>query len=558
MTGDVRRFLDNLRKNRYDLNKAGYKRRVLMYLKRGICILVVVLMLFSFGCFTKANQSAEKQSEDNTQICPVCHESNSAKAKFCAFCGANLQAEPVVFEPEPEPELEPEPENGGDDQQIDWEPEYDDAESYKTVNVYDISRKSLSIDAIEQQSITIPGAEILTYHGNMANENQVDRYTLTAPYSGTYRIDISGMYSGTAFELGVKNSLGDYLEWDGYCANEGMTVRNLVAGETYDITIEHYLGETDYTMTIGLQKQTYDISNCTVITDSTEFVDQSNLYTFTAPRSGRYLFSFSEIMNQTSVFFMISNTLGETVGYDSYCGNGEMVEVDLVGNQLYTIEVSQENGLSNYILSVGYQKETTDITDCGMITDSMEFYHQKNVYLFTVPLDGQYHFELSGMMNKASCSIYVMNRLEEVVAENWYCNNGKGVTVRNAVAGETLRVEVSQSDQYSSYQLTIGYQKETIAIGGYTIINDRLTYEDQNNIYSFTADRFGSFVFTISGMMDGTRVEVTIRNDLNEAVETRYCRNWDYIVLENITEGTHFEVQVSQSNGLSDYTLTVD
>lgn len=60
----------------------------------------------------------------------------------------------------------------------------------------------------------------------------------------------------------------------------------------------------------------------------------------------------------------------------------------LYAGHTYGISVKQDSGFSDYILFIGMQKATNDITGHTSLTDSVEFTDQRNVYLFTVPIDG--------------------------------------------------------------------------------------------------------------------------------------------------------------------------
>ena len=433
--------------------------------------------------------------------------------------------------------------------------------SYTTINVPSIESRTATIDPITPNTTSIGSATILSYSGTVSSDDQRDSYTFEAPFDGRYRADISGMQSGTAVELYFYDSAGNRLGSNTYCTNgEGVTVKDLTAGSTYEVRVEQYSGYSSYSLNIGLQKPTTDISDITELTDSIEYTDQRNVYSFAAPIDGRYRFELSNMMSGTAVELYVFNSLGETVASNTYCTNGEGVTLKgATAGEVYDVQIRQYSGFSNYTFAIGHQKETVDISALTYLSDSIEYTDQRNVYSFTVSCDGRYRFELSGMMNGTAVEIYVFNELEETVASNTYCTNGEGVTVKGAVSGEIYEIQIRQYSGFSNYNLTIGQQKETITVGNNTIINDSIEYTDQRNVYSFTADYSGDITLTTSGMGSGTAVELYVFNDLEETVASNtYSQNNDSITIRNASAGTHYEIQVRQYSGSGSYTLTID
>lgn len=434
-------------------------------------------------------------------------------------------------------------------------------DTYTTINVPAIGQRTLNVDAIAPSTTSVGNATILSYSGSISYDDQRDSYTFEAQYDGRYRADISGMQSGTAVKLYIYDSAGNQLGSNTYCTNgEGVTVKDLSAGSIYEVRVVQYTGYSSYALTIGLQKATTDISSITELTDSVEYTDQRNVYSFVVPIDGRYRFELSNMINGTATELYVFNALGETVASNTYCTNGEGVTVrDMKAGEVYDVQIRQYTGFSSYVFTIGHQKETIDISNLTHLTDSVEFTDQRNVYSFTVPMDGRYRFELSGMKNGTAVELYVFNALGETVASDTYCTNGDGVTVKGAKAGEIYDVQVRQYTGLSSYNFTIGQQKEQINIGNNNIINDSIEYTDQRNVYSFTADSTGDVTLTISGMNSGTAVELYVFNDLEETVASdSYCQNNESITIKNATAGTHYEIQVRQDTGTSNYALTVN
>ena len=431
--------------------------------------------------------------------------------------------------------------------------------------------KSLSIGKIEQSAHSVEGlksnatsgaaADVIRYSGNIGAEDQEDWYSFTAPYEGRYRIDVSGIQSGTDVRLYLYDELGDVVTSDTYCTKgEGITGKGLEAGKTYSIKVKQDSGYSSYSLAIGMQKAPIDLTGYTAISDSIEFIDQRNVYYFSVPLTGRYRFNMSEIYSGTDVELYIFDSLGNTVASDTYCTNGDGITVrDLQAGAIYEIQVRQDNGFSGYKLSIGYQKSTVDISDYTIVNDSIEYTDQRNVYSFTVPVDGRYRFELSGMTGGTDVELYMFNYLEETVASDTYCTNGDGITVKDLKAGETYEVQIRQDNGFSSYTLSIGKQKETVDISDKISISDSVEFTGQRNVYSFTAKSSGDVTITISGLESGVVVEAYVFDDFDSTVVSdTYFTNGDSITIKGCSIGEHYEIQIRQDSGMSNYTLNIN
>ena len=327
----------------------------------------------------------------------------------------------------------------------------------QTLDVPAISVSTLSIDPVLPNIYSAEVATIISYSGSITYDKQKDIYYFEAPYEGRYRMDISGLQSGTAVELYIFDSSGKSIASDTYCKNdEGITAKSLNANETYEVQVRHTSGYSDYKLSIGLQKATVDISGLTQLTDSIEYTDQRNVYIFTAPLDGRYRFELSGMMSGTATELYVFSSLGETVVSDTYCKNGEGVTAKgLVAGETYSVQVRYASGFSGYGLLIGQQKETVNIEDYVIVNDSIEYTDQRNVYSFKATTSGDITISLCEMTNGCAVELLVFNELEETVASDTYCKNGEGVTLKNANIGTHYEIQVRYSSGISKYQLTI-------------------------------------------------------------------------------------------------------
>lgn len=86
--------------------------------------------------------------------------------------------------------------------------------------------------------------------------------------------------------------------------------------------------------------------------------------------------------------------------WDKYENNimdswSESATVNLDAGETYEFQIRQDEKIGSYVLNIGFQKESVDLTNVTVLYDSIEYTDQKNVYTFTAHVAGRYHFELS-------------------------------------------------------------------------------------------------------------------------------------------------------------------
>jgi hypothetical protein len=222
---------------------------------------------------------------------------------------------------------------------------------------------------------------------------------------------------------------------------------DLVKGETYQLQVRQSSGLGNYCMDIGYQKETEDITGYDVVYDSIEYCDQINVYTFTAPVTGRYRFDLTATNVVTATFHLVMwDSFGNSV-MDNYANGGY---VDLDEGETYQLQVRQSSGLGNYSMHIGYQKETVDISNVDVVYDSITYDDQKNVYTFTPSETREYTFSLSNY--NASCTLRLMawDKYENNILDHY---QGEGSI--SLEANQTYEIQVCQSSGFSSYCLLI-------------------------------------------------------------------------------------------------------
>ena len=315
----------------------------------------------------------------------------------------------------------------------------------------------VSVEPITQRNETAEYAQIRRIEGEMTHEGQTDVYQLTVPEDGRVRLEISELYDYAKVALLVYNTRGECVAQDKYCGNgEGVTLKDLKAGEQYEIRVTQLEKLSRYILSIGLPKAQLDISEITRLVDHMEYTDQRNVYTLNVRRDGAARLEVCEMMAGTVVSIKVFDRLNQEVASDTYAMNGDGVTLTgLKAGESYSVRVYQCEGLGEYTLLIGQQKETVYCEAGTVISDSVEYTDQKNVYMVTVNEDGNLSVTLQETVAGHAVQLRIYNRLLELVARDNYTLNGDCLTLEGVKAGEEYMVQVRQAEGFCDYQIRI-------------------------------------------------------------------------------------------------------
>lgn len=312
-----------------------------------------------------------------------------------------------------------------------------------------------------------------------------------------------------------------------------------------------------------LPQKSKDIAPATIKTFNGNITkeNQVDVYTYTAVRDGQYTYWFSEMKASILLNVYVYDRLGEQIDCQLETGNEEGTAIDLKAGQTYTIKIYPEVGTGSYILNIGEQTPTTDVTAYTAANDCLKFAEQENFYTFTPELDGNYAFGFTEVKNGIMLDMYIYDRLEEEIGCQIWAENGDFTTVE-LKAGQTYTCKVRQDEGMGSYTLNIGKQKETTSIVVRSIVEDSLEFDGQINLYTFTATA-ETHTLTFSEMKSDITMKVYVENYLEETVAQKtYCENGSTIKLTKLKPGKQYTIKVCQDDGYYDnygsYTFTLD
>lgn len=294
--------------------------------------------------------------------------------------------------------------------------------------------------------------------GRISYTDQEDEYKFIPQISGIYRFDISELMNETYITISIKDRFGDSLGhiWIG-SNNEGITLFDAEAGQEYTLVIRQQNGFSDYKISIGYQCPTEPLSEH--MEGEIKYKDQVNNYIFVPAVSGVYRLDFQEIISGATFEVKVYDRLGYVVN-SKYIGNEEGITVsEMVAGEEYKIEVKQSSGASKYIMDLGVQKPTLDISNMTNVGGQITYKDQQDIYTFVPTLNTDYELKLSEITEGAYINVRIIDRLGYCVKERTI-GAGEAITVQSMIAGEEYKIIVEHNYGYSIYIMSIVAKQE--------------------------------------------------------------------------------------------------
>ncbi len=208
--------------------------------------------------------------------------------------------------------------------------------------------------AVWEQKPTKDVTELTRIDESVEYTDQRNLYNFEVPLDGRYRFELSGLESDTETDMLIFNDPGDKISEKIGCGNgEGLTLDNVKAGEIYEVQVRQKNGFSGYSLNIGQQKETVNISNNSNILDNFQYSDQRNIYSFNASSTGSVTFTLSEMDADMSADIFIKDDKGNTMASAAGCSKGEAVTMNNISaGTHYFVQVIQKNGVGDYTLTV--------------------------------------------------------------------------------------------------------------------------------------------------------------------------------------------------------------
>lgn len=434
-----------------------------------------------------------------------------------------------------------------------------DAGFVKT-DIADIPKLEHTISKPVDAVFTAPAAVIQQKIFNIADD-QTDTFQFTAAQTGKYLFWISELYQGNSVKVYVRDYLGQNVANGTNMTNDNSFTANLVKDQVYTVEVatRYCSVPGSYYLNIGCQTATHDVSANTAVSDAIVYKNQVNNYFFTPAVDGTYTFKFTEMVSGMNVDIYVYNDLNAVVDYETYCTNNEGFTISkLAAGKQYKISVIYRSDFGSYVLKIGKQQATVDVSEYNTIHDNLYYGGQKNYYTFTVPADGNYRFQIANIENGGEVNLRLYNSLGEQVAYTTYCGNGEGFTRTNLVAGETYTIAVEYLGGVLSYTLHIFGQKPVVVLTDNTGAADSFEYGEQSNYYTFTATEGGTYRIAITGMNANVDVSLYIYDANGSLVRSNeWCSNGEYLTLSDLVPGATYTIRVYADGTLTDYIISV-
>ena len=216
---------------------------------------------------------------------------------------------------------------------------------------YSETGSSISIKPIAEKSISLNKIDIKKFSDKITTKNEKKTYRFKTGEEGTYRFYLSNVPQNISFDFYLYNSSMEQLKYGSGDNGDGITAY-LDANTEYYFVVEQRYNTGSYTLNIGSQKPTTDISAYTLVNDSTQFEDQRNIYKFTSSAAGEYGCELSNVLKNVSFNFYLYNDSMEQLHYYAGGSNGSKVTVDLKANTEYYFVVEQRYNTGSYTLNI--------------------------------------------------------------------------------------------------------------------------------------------------------------------------------------------------------------
>lgn len=424
------------------------------------------------------------------------------------------------------------------------------------IKVAPISSAPLSVQAIDPINNSIGETEILQINDSIFENNSYNDYPFSPAVSGTYRFEFSNVPDGTDFTLYILNSAGERKEYASYCDNGSGITTSLSSKKNYTIRVAQQCETGSYTLNIGQQKETSDISSYTAVSDSIQYTDQKNNYSFSPQSDGLYRFEFSDVPDGTDYKLYVYNSGWEELERVIDVDNNGGISINLSSKKTYYISVVQYRSTGSYTLNIGHKKSLVTATGYTAISDSIQYTDQENDYAFIPSVSGTHRFEFSNVPNGTDLRLIIYNSGWEEKARIYDADNGDGITI-SLTKGKTYYIRAKHYRGNGAYTLNIGYKKAIANLSESAYDSDSIQYTDQENDYCFIPSVNAEYKFSFIHVPDGTDFSLLVFNSGWEEIKRGYDMDNEGELSVQLSAGETYYVRVAYYRGTGSYGIKV-
>ena len=182
-------------------------------------------------------------------------------------------------------------------------------------------------------------------------KGQSNTYSFVPENSGTYRFDVGSADKEFLLKTDIYDARGGKIFGDNLAGGSGATLE-LNAGETYRIDAAQAGKVGEYSLAIGRQEPSSDVSGKCIVPGAITYKDQKKTYTFTAADSGKYRITIGNMGDGCSVKMYVYSQLGDRLEGTDEMSSGDTLSVILKEGQNYQIRLTQLSGTGNYTITM--------------------------------------------------------------------------------------------------------------------------------------------------------------------------------------------------------------
>jgi len=328
----------------------------------------------------------------------------------------------------------------------------------------------------------------------ISNANRIDKGFMIA-VNGSYKMTFTALSdTSLTYVITVDDSKsGDILN------NKANETVSLKKGDT--LTVNFSYNPSSSNLSIGDTENVSAKPNYTPIygisfDGELATYETTHYYSYTAPKSGTYGFTFD--VSKSSVSYIIADE-NETSLQSGSAKIGSTANVLFEEGKTYYITIY--SGETWYSVNIGIPQDAKHIEGNSIIGD-ITYSGQVIQYKYVSPIDGTYGFSFEG--SKESVSVSIVDEHEKTLLSN--STQSYRTYNMELEAGKTYTISISGG--ITHYEVTIHIPNATVTMTRNSLSGD-LTYSGQINKYLFTPSVGGKYSFTASASKDSVSFQVT-------------------------------------------------